>query len=153
MTDGVQGGPGPTPDPERKPGMALRVALWLVQVILFAGFGIAGFIKLTLPIPELAEMLGWPGDIPAALVRFIAAAELAGAVGVLLPALTRIRPGLTPLAATGLLVVMLLATAFHVARGEIEALPFPLVLGGLAAFVAWGRTLRVPIRPRGAADG
>jgi putative oxidoreductase len=81
------------------------------------------------------------------MVRFIGACELAGAVGLILPAATRIRPMLTPLAASGLVVVMLLAMAFHISRGEAaQALPINLTLGALAAFVAWGRFRKAPIR-------
>ena len=70
-----------------------------------------------------------------------------GAVGVVLPALTRVQPKLTPLAAAGLVVVMVLAMANHIMAGEFMIVP-NLVLGGLAAFVAWGRFKRAPIAPR-----
>jgi len=66
----------------------------------------------------------------------------------LLPALTRIKPILTPLAGVGLAVVMVLAAGFHVMRGELSALPINLAFGGLAAFVAWGRLQKAPISPR-----
>ena len=91
--------------------------------------------------------MGWPGDLPPALVRFIGASELAGALGLVLPSATRIRPLLTPLAAMGLVIVMLLAALFHISRGEWLALPINAVLGGLAAFVAWGRLRKAPIFP------
>jgi len=86
--------------------------------------------------------------VPGPLVRFIGAAELAGAIGLLLPGLLRIRPVLTPLAGIGLATVMLLATGFHVTRGEYGVLAMPLGLGALAAFVAWGRLRAVPIASR-----
>ena len=69
-----------------------------------------------------------------------------GAIGLILPAATKIKPTLTPLAALGLLTIMILAMAFHLSRGEAQALPINMVLGGLAAFVAWGRTKKAPIR-------
>ena len=69
-----------------------------------------------------------------------------GAIGLILPAATKIKPSLTPLAALGLLTIMILAMAFHLSRGEVQATPVNIVLGGLAAFVAWGRTKRAPIR-------
>ena len=81
-------------------------------------------------------------------MRFIGACELLGAIGLIVPAVTRIRPGLTPLAAAGLTLVMALAVPFHVARGEFPALTVVLPLGALAAFVAWGRWKRAPIRAR-----
>jgi putative oxidoreductase len=125
-----------------------NVSLWIVQLLLAAAFGMAGFLKLTMPIPELAQTMVWPGDIPAALVRFIGMAESAGALGLVLPAATRIRPVLTPLAGAGLATIMVLAAVFHVFRGELESLPINLTLGALAAFVAWGRLRKAPIRPR-----
>jgi putative oxidoreductase len=127
---------------------AWNVALWIAQILLAAAFGMAGVMKSTAPITELAEKMVWPGAMPAALVRFIGVSELLGAIGLILPAATRIRPMLTPLAAAGLVVVMLLAAAFHLSRGEAGALPINLTLGALAAFVAWGRFRKAPIRAR-----
>ena len=111
-------------------------------------FGMAGFMKTTAPMEVLAAQLVWPGALPEGLVRFIGAAEFLGAVGLILPALTRIRPILTPLAATGLVVVMALAVPFHLTRGELQALAVNIPLGALAAFVAWGRLKKAPILPR-----
>jgi putative oxidoreductase len=81
-------------------------------------------------------------------VRFIGVAELAGALGLLLPALTRRKPVLTAWAATGLVVVMALAGVVHIARGEPQVVPVNLVLGGMAAFIAWGRFRGARIAPR-----
>jgi hypothetical protein len=107
-----------------------------------------GAMKATQPIAVLVDTLGWPAAVPAALVRVIGVAELLGALGLILPAATRVKPMLTPLAGVGLAMVMLLATIFHISHGELGALPIPLVLGGLAAFVAWGRAAKAPIAPR-----
>jgi len=125
----------------------LHIALWVVQVLLAVAFGMAGVMKTTTPIAVLAEKMAWVSSA-GGLVRFIGASELAAAVGLILPSATRIRPGLTPLAAAGLVLIMILAMPVHIARGEFSALPINLVLGGLAAFVAWGRTRRAPITPR-----
>ena len=127
---------------------AMNISLWIVQILLAVMFGMSGGMKLMTPIDALAQQLGWPGAVPELLVRFIGLSEVAGALGLILPSLTRIRPSLTALAAAGLVVVMVLAAAFHLTRGEIQALPINLMLGGLAAFVAWGRTKKAPIRPR-----
>jgi putative oxidoreductase len=129
---------------------ALSVALWAVQLIVALLFGMAGTMKTTQPIAELATKLPWASAVPEALVRFIGASELAGAVGLVLPSVTRIKPGLTALAAAGLATVMVLASAFHLSRGEARVLPLNLVLGAMAAFVAWGRYKKAPIAPRGA---
>ena len=127
---------------------ALGVALWIAQLVLFTVFAVTGFVKVTMPIDRLAPMMAWVTDVPPALVRFIGIAELAGALGVLLPSVTRVLPRLTLLAALGLGVVMAFATVVHLAAGETARASVPLVLGLLAAFVAWGRSSQVPITPR-----
>jgi putative oxidoreductase len=131
-----------------RPRGALHIALWVAQGLLAFAFGMAGVMKTTMPIAQLTQTMGWPGDLPVALVRFIGLAELAGAVGLILPAVTRIKPALTALAAAGLVVVMGLASIFHISRGELQALPINLTLGALAALVAWGRFSKVPIPAR-----
>ncbi|MBB5350932.1 putative membrane protein YphA (DoxX/SURF4 family) [Haloferula luteola] len=125
-----------------------NVGLWIIQILLALAFGLAGVMKLTQPIAELARNLGWPGVVPLALVRFIGAAEFAAAIGLVAAAATRIRPSLTPLAAVGLVLVMISAFLFHSVRGEMKALPLNLILGTMAAFVAWGRSKKVPISGR-----
>jgi putative oxidoreductase len=126
----------------------LRAGLWVAQALLAVGFGLAGLSHVTRPIAEMAKFAPWTGALPEALVRGIGVAELAGALGLVLPALTRRRPALTAWAATGLAVVMALACAVHIARGEPQVLPVNLALGGVAAFIAWGRFRRAPIAPR-----
>lgn len=132
----------------REPSKALRISLGVAQGLLGLAFGFAGVMKTTQPIAELAAKMVWPGAIPEALVRFIGACEFLGALGLVLPSLTRIKPGLTPLAAAGLVVIMLLASLFHVSRGELFALPINFALGGIAAFIAWGRYRKAPIQAR-----
>jgi putative oxidoreductase len=131
-----------------RPSKALHVGLWVAQGLLGVMFLAVGAMKATQPIAALADMLGWPAAVPAALVRVIGVAEILGALGLILPAATRIKPMLTPLAGIGLATAMLLAMMFHISRGEVGALPLPLVLGGLAAFVAWGRAAKAPIARR-----
>ena len=131
-----------------RPSKALHLGLWVVQGLLGAMFLAVGAMKATQPIAVLVDTLGWPAAVPAALVRVIGVAELLGGLGLILPAATRVKPMLTPLAGVGLAMVMLLATIFHISHGELGALPIPLVLGGLAAFVAWGRAAKAPIAPR-----
>lgn len=130
------------------PSKILNIALWAAQLLLAIAFGMAGFLKSTQPIDALAPQMEWVAAVPVWLVRFIGVSELAGAAGLVLPALTRIKPALTPLAAAGLLAVMVLASLFHVTRGELGALPVNAVLGGIAAFIAWGRHSKIPIRSR-----
>ncbi|MFB9990467.1 DoxX family protein [Deinococcus oregonensis] len=127
---------------------ALHITLWVLQVLLGALFLATGLMKLAASIAQLATSLPWVTDVPTALVRFIGLAEVAGALGLLLPSLTRIRPNLTPLAALGLVAVMVLAIPFHLSRGEGMMLPMNLILAALAGVIAWGRTRKVPIQAR-----
>ena len=117
-------------------------ALWIVQGLLAALFLFAGGVKLVMPIAELEKQAGMPGWF----LRFIAVAEVLGALGLVLPGLLRIRPGLTPLAATGLAIIMLGATIVTLASGAIAPALMPLVVGLLAAFVAYGRWRLAPLQ-------
>ena len=127
---------------------ALHVTLWIVQLLLAAFFLMAGVNHALSPIAEAAQSSPWITGVPVWFARFIGFAELAGAVGVVLPAATRVMPWLTPLAAAGLAVIMVLAVPFHMMRGEANVLAFNIVPALLAAFVAWGRSTRAPIAPR-----
>jgi len=124
------------------------VTLWVAQILLAAAFFMAAIAKLTTPIDQLARMMPWTKDVSESLVRFIGSVELLGAIGLILPAATRFAPRLTPIAAIGLMVVMVLAACFHLSRGEVDALPVPALLGAMAAFVAWGRAQWAPIASR-----
>lgn len=124
------------------------LGLWVAQVVLALLFGMAGFIKLMTPIDALALQMAWVEGAPAALVWFIAIAEIAGALGVILPAATRIMPFLTPLAALGFVVIQVLAIGVHIVRGEPAILPMNFMLLAVAAFVVWGRWRKAPIAPR-----
>lgn len=126
-------------------GKGLNIALWVVQVLLALGFGMIGGMKLV-SSPEALAAMGIHHSLP--LVRFIGLSELAGGLGMLLPALTRIKPLLTGWAGVGLAVVMVLAVGSHLMAGEISHIAFPLVLLALAAFVAWGRLVKAPFTPR-----
>ena len=130
------------------PSRALRVGLWITQGLLAAAFLMAGGMKLSAPIEQLAANMPWVSGPMGSLVRLIGAAEVAGALGLILPSATRIQPRLTVFAALGLVLVMVGAAATHVARGEFAALGAPVVLGALSAFVAWGRSRRAVIARR-----
>jgi len=130
-------------------GRGWTIGLWVGQIALAGMFGMSGYMHAFTPVEALAQMgMGWTLDAPLALVRFIGFAELAGAIGVLLPALTRILPLLTPLAALGFSVIQALAIGVHLSRGEFAVVPMNLVLLAIALFVAWGRTRKAPIAPR-----
>ena len=135
-------------DLEIQPRTGLHVALWGGQVLLAALYGAAGFTKLTGSMAELPSMIPWTADVPEALVRFVGASELLGAIGLLLPSIFRIQPKLSALAAAGLTTVMTLASLFHLFRGEYGVIPMTAILGAIAAFVAWGRAYGRPIPAR-----
>ncbi|AXE17128.1 DoxX family protein [Runella rosea] len=123
----------------------MKIALWIVQGLLALMFAFAGFTKMTTPISELALQMPWVNDFSESMVRFVGAVELLGAIGLLLPALLRIKPILTPLAALGLAVTMLFAAVYHLTKAEYQGIGINVVLGGLALFVAWGRYKKEPI--------
>src|SRR5258708_1770624 len=99
------------------PSKGLNISLWIAQGLLALAFGAAGIMKVSMPIADLGAKMAWVLELPN-LVRFIGAAELAGAFGLLLPSVTRVKPWLTPLAGAGLVVVMILAVAFHLSRAH-----------------------------------
>jgi uncharacterized membrane protein YphA (DoxX/SURF4 family) len=122
--------------------------LWLAQVLLAVVFAMTGFMKLTISPAELAQTMPAGLSLPLTLIRFIGFAEVAGAIGLILPSVTRILPVLTPVAAGALALVMALAGILHASRNEIASLGVVLVLGAIAVFVSWGRTTRAPIPAR-----
>ena len=113
----------------------MTYALWIVQGLLALLFLWAGGIKLVLPL----EALAGPVALPGLFVRFIGVAEVLGAIGLILPGLLGVRPGLTPLAAAGLVFILSGATVLTLAL-------IPLVVGLLSAFVAYGRWRLAPHR-------
>jgi hypothetical protein len=120
----------------------MNVALWIIQGLLAAVFLFAGGVKLVLPIEEMTKEMPLPG----LFLRFIAVCEVLGAIGLILPGLLAIRPGLTPLAATGLLIIMIGATVLTLASGDAAMALIPLVVGVLSVFVAYGRWRLAPHR-------
>ena len=130
------------------PGRALRIGLWAAQVLLAFVFVSAGLVKLLTPIPQLAAMMPFAGEYSETFVRSVALVDLAGGIGILLPALTRILPRLTVLAALGCSVLQVFAFVFHISRGEAATTPLNFVLLALALFVPWGRSRKAPIVPR-----
>ena len=128
----------------------MTYALWIVQALLAFLFLFAGGTKLILPLDVLAAM-GSPNQIhlPGLLLRFVGVAEVLGALGLILPALLRIKPGLTPLAAAGLTLLMIGAVAVTLAGGEIAPALIPLLTGVMLMFVAYGRWRLAPVRARG----
>lgn len=113
----------------------LNVVLWIVQGLLAALFLFAGGIKLIVPI----EALTMPVPLPGGFLRFIGAAEVLGAVGLILPGLVGIYRELTPLAAAGLVVIMIGATVVTALGGALAPALVPLLVGVLSAWIAIAR--------------
>jgi uncharacterized membrane protein YphA (DoxX/SURF4 family) len=133
---------------EAQPRRSLNIVLWVLQVLLALLFIWAGGLKLVLPLEKLA---GPPGSVvlPGLFVRFIGVAELLGGLGLILPGLLRIKPGLTPLAAAGLVIIMIGAVVVTLmGSGGAGLAAFPAVVGLLAGFIAYGRWRLAPIQPR-----
>src|SRR6188474_42526 len=127
----------------------MNIALWIIQILLALMFLFAGGTKLVLPLDVLKSM-GSPNQVvlPGLLIRFIGVCEVLGAVGLVLPGLLRIRPGLTPLAAAGLLIIMIGAVALTIVGDGVAMAIAPLIFGVLCAFVAYGRWHLSPLRGR-----
>ena len=127
----------------------MNATLWALQVLLALAFAAHGMMFLA-PPAEMVEQMN--ASIPPALRLFIGGAELAAAVGLIVPGLARIMPGLVAAAAAGLAVVMISASIFHLNRGEWSSAAVTTVLLALTAFVAYARWKIRPIPPRGALD-
>ena len=122
----------------------MTVALWIVQGLLALLFLFAGVMKFIMTVEEMTKDIPMPG----AFLRFIGVVEILGAIGLVLPALLRIKPGLTPLAAAGLAIIMIGATVVTLTTGAVAMALMPLVIGILLVFVAYGRWRLVPQEAR-----
>ena len=120
----------------------MNIALWIIQTLLALLFLFAGGMKLILPIEEMTQQIAMPG----LFLRFIGVCEVLGGLGLVLPSLVGVRPGLTPLAAAGLVIIMIGATATTIIIGQVVTSILPLVVGILCLFVAYGRWRLVPAR-------
>lgn len=123
----------------------MDIILWIAQGLLGIGFLFIGFNHAT-RAQQMKTMpnMAWMEAVPPALMTFIGVCEMAGGIGVVLPALTGILPWLTVWAAVGLALVMVFAGIFHVARREYRNLVSNIVLFAVAAFVAYGRFALLP---------
>jgi len=131
----------------------LSVLLWTLQALWGVFFTFTGFGKVLCYDPAVwnhqLHQVAWFSAVPQSLFVFIGACEGLGGIGLILPAVTGIKPKLTPFAAVGLTLIMILAAIFHIVRGEYSFfLPVNLVLGGVAAFIAYGRLRAMPIAAR-----
>ncbi len=123
----------------------MNIVLWVLQVLLAIAFFAHGWLFLS-PPPDIARLMN--ESLPRWFQLFLGVAEILAAVGLTLPGLTRILPWLITWAAGGIVIVMVSATVYHVARGEIMSAVITLVLLAMAAFVAYMRHRVVPIPAR-----
>ncbi len=115
------------------------IGLWFVQGLLAVTFVGTGLWKLATPIPELAAKMPWMGEVSPRFLYATAVLDVLGGLGILLPSLTRIKPGLAVLAAIGCAALMAGAIVFHLARGEAASTPFNALMLALSLLVAWAR--------------
>jgi uncharacterized membrane protein YphA (DoxX/SURF4 family) len=123
-----------------RPGRKLIVLLWILQVLLALLFMFAGVMKFVMPVEEMTKQIALPGWF----LHFIGAAEILGAIGLVLPGILRIRTGLTPLAAAALVVIMIGATAVNLKVGQRGAALTTVIVGLLLVFVAYNRRRMAP---------
>jgi uncharacterized membrane protein YphA (DoxX/SURF4 family) len=129
----------------------MKNTLWIVQVLWGVFFSLTGFGKIMWYKPALwnqaLQEVPWLSAVPQDLIIFIGVCEFLGGIGLILPAMTGVKPKLTPIAAFGLTLVMILAAVFHIVRGEYNFLLTNMVLGGVTAFIGYGRLVVKPIAP------
>ena len=121
----------------------MNVVLWIGQVLLAVMFLIHGRMMLQ-PPTQVQPGMSYIHDLPSGLRRFIGVMEILGSIGLVVPALVNVLPVLTPIAAAGLVIVMVLAAAYHVPRREKPNIVLNLVLAAFALFVAYGRFVLLP---------
>ena len=126
---------------------AWHVTLWILQGLLALFYIGTGIFKLVMPLATLAALWPWAGEYPT-LLRFTGTTDLLGGFGLVLPALTRLRPGLTVVAALGVAALQVGAIAFHLSRGEGANTMLNFGLLALALLVFWGRRGKAPLAPR-----
>ncbi len=124
----------------------MNIVLWIVAAFLALTFVTAGIFKATHTPAQIVEAgQKWAGDFSAPVVKAIGGLEVLGAVGLILPGVTKIAPILVPMAAVGLILVQLGAAATHARRGERPQIGANIFLIALAALVAWGRLGPYPL--------
>lgn len=131
----------------QKTSGAMHIILWVAQVVLAAVLIWAGVMKLFQPAGKLAEMWPWTAG-NSGLVIPTGILDLSAAIGLVFPALFRIRPRLTIFAAFGVVALMVSASVFHILRGEASQIGINICFGIIAVFIAWGRSKKAPILTR-----
>ena len=123
----------------------MNTAIWIVQFLLAAAFGMAGGSKVFGSYESGKEKMAYFEDFTPNQIKLIGTLELLGAMGLILPSVLEILVWLSPLAAVGLMIVMVGAAQTHLRRGENQMIVANAILFGLAAFVAYGRFIAEPL--------
>ena len=122
----------------------MHITLWILQIILGLYFMTLGIMHFIIP-PNLPQIMSWFYDLPPTLHYFSGSVEILGSLGLILPGLTKVQTRLTPLAGTGLALLMVGAAGYHIIRGEIQNLPTNIVLLSISAYIAYGRWNKHPL--------
>lgn len=130
-----------------KTSKAVNILLWIAQGLIALTLLWAAYAKLLQPIEETAKMLPWALDNPG-LLTFTGIVDFLGGIGIILPAAFKIQPKLSVFAAYGTIALMIVASIFHISRGEASLIGMNIFFLLLAAFVVWGRTKKAPILPK-----
>ncbi len=117
----------------------MDVFLWIVAAVLAFAFGMSGVMKITKSYDDFKEQMAWAEDVSPSLLKFVGLMEILAALGLVLPPLFGIAEVLTPIAASGLVLIVVGAVVLHARRGETRFVFVNLFLGILALVVAWGR--------------
>jgi uncharacterized membrane protein YphA (DoxX/SURF4 family) len=117
----------------------MNTIIWIIQGITALMFAMAGSMKLTQPKEKLVKSLPWVVDFSLPTVRFIGTSELLGATGLIVPMAANVLPILTPIAAIGLTVLMVLAASYHIRKNQYKEVMFNAVLFILSAIIAYAR--------------
>ncbi|MEJ1242054.1 DoxX family protein [Chryseolinea sp. T2] len=118
---------------------AKSIALWAIQSLLALSLIWSAWMKLFTPTSHLAQMWSWAGEVSDALVKFTGIVDLTGALGLILPGIFNIKSRLTAIAALGVVLLMICAIIFHVARGEASSIGVNIVFLALASVIWWYR--------------
>jgi hypothetical protein len=132
---------------QKQSSKAMHIILWIAQLTL-AAFLLMGAVMKFMPIEKIAPLMPWTGELQPVFVRLLGCIDLLGAIGLIIPALLRIKPQLAKWSAIGIIVLMMSAIAFHLLRGEAPVIGFNILLVVLAIFIAWGREKKAPIEAR-----
>jgi len=123
----------------------MTYGLWILQILLGLLFLFSGSMKFVMSVAEMTKDMPW---MPGWFLHFIGVMEILGGFGLVLPSLLRIRPGLTPLAAACLVIIMIGATVITLSATGIGPAMIPLIVGILCVFVAYGRWRLAPLSAR-----